>query len=101
MPFSKIDDFDLEYEILGGFSLPLPNTNTGKSTPILNKSDVETIVNSVNNNSRNNIVDSFSQVYCDYVSVNDLPFAFNEEDPNNFSIFHSNVISLKHGLLKE
>ena len=98
LPFSKIDDFDLEYEILGGFSLPLPNTNTGKSTAILNKCDVETIVNSVNNNSRNNIVDSFSQVYCDYVSVNDLPFAFNEEDPNNFSIFHSNVISLKKNL---
>ena len=37
-------------------------------------------------------------MYCEYVSVNDLPFVVNEGDPNNISIFHSNVISLKKNL---
>ena len=98
LPFSKLDNFDFKNELPGEFILPLPHTNTGESMPILSKSDVETFVNSVNSNSKNVVVDSFSQVYCDYVGVNDLPFAVNEENPNNFSIFHSNVISLKKNL---
>ena len=50
---------------------------------------------SLNNNNR---VDSFSHVYCDYLSQNDVPDLMCTGDPSSISIFHSNVISLEKNL---
>ena len=98
LPFSKLDDFDLNIEVPSANSFSITQTSTGELVSIQTKSDVETIVKSIGGNNSIDVVDPFSHVYCDYLSVNDLPFAVNEEDPNNFSIFHSNVISLKKNL---
>ena len=49
-------------------------------------------------NLRSSCEDSFNQVYCEYISQNDVPDLMSTGDPRSISIFHSNVISLKKNL---
>ena len=46
----------------------------------------------------NDCEDSFNQIYCDYVSQNDVPNVMDTGDPTCISIFHGNVISLGKNL---
>ena len=46
----------------------------------------------------NNCEDSFNQVYCDYISQNEVPTLMDTGDPTCVSLFHGNVISLSKNL---
>ena len=95
LPFSNLNDYEFCDELtfaLAENATPTANVPTidSSSRPVASsKVDVhETDV-------RNNIVDSFNHVYCDYIGQNDVPDLMSTVDPSCISIFHSNVISLR------
>ena len=104
MPFSKMNNSELFNE-LNCAPASASNENVSNPVNLQTTASVESVTNCVNNNINNNngnnninTVESYSQVHCDYVSVNDVPNVLNEGDPNNITVFHANVISLTKNL---
>ena len=106
MPFYKMSNQELLSDIINvSVSIPIKDvsdsdTNQSRNT-IESVSNCNNIDNSISgsktDNSLNN-VDTFSQVHCNYINVNDVPRVLDEGDSNNISVFHGNVISLKKNL---
>ena len=100
MPFSKINNLEF-YNEINCIPIPSPVNVSGNPVEVQPKTTVVTNENNITDNYHNNttdIVDTFSQVYCEYVNVNDVPNVLNEGDPNNITVFHGNTISLKKNL---
>ena len=97
-PFHSLSDLELYAETTFP-SIFLTNPNDSNCSPASNSVPIpiETIQKHVEEQLES-CIDPFTQVFCGYVGQNDVPDVLNTGDPSNFSIFHSNVISLKKNL---
>ena len=97
-PFHLLSDLELYAETTFP-SIFLTNPNDSNCSPASNSVPIpiETIQKHVEEQLES-CIDPFTQVFCGYVGQNDVPDVLNTGDPSNFSIFHSNVVSLKKNL---
>ena len=95
MPFSKLDNIELHKEISS--NLPaIAEIHTHISENTSSNSGIPHTVNDAKDS--NAVIDTFSQVYCEYASQNNVPNILNLGDPTNITVFHANVVSLKKNL---
>ena len=99
-PFSTVENYELEDE-MSFFPLPA-GVSESVTTPSLSKPP-EVLASNVDTNEKtgdvlNDCVDSFSHVYCDYASQNNVSNIMCTGDPNALSIFHGNIDGLNSKL---
>ena len=106
MPFCKMSNTELLNDIINvSVSVPIKdisNSDTDQSKytieSVLNCNNIDNSISGSKSDNSLNKVDTYSQVHCNYINVNDVPHVLNEGDSNNISVFHGNVISLKKNL---
>ena len=88
MPFSKLN-IELHNKIFSNLlaiaeiHAPISeNTSSNSGIP-------HTVYDAKDNNA---VVDTFSHVYCEYASQNNVPTILNLWDPTNINIFHAKVV---------
>ena len=87
LPFHSVESYELIDQI--AFDSPSKNVDKSKSTPSLSVSPSQFLTPNNDSNGKtgdalNDCVDSFSHVYCEYVSQNDVSNVMCSRNPNIF-----------------
>ena len=101
LPFYNVKNYELEEEM--SFCTLSKGCDKTRLTPSLSTSPSQILASNLESkentgDSLNDCVDSFSHVYCDYVSQNDVSGIMSTGNPHALSVFHGNIDGLNSKL---